>query len=251
MPNTSEGFYYPDANTNIAPLETVLANMAASSNSVAQQTPRVFANYAAMVAGVPSPVGGRLAITTQGSGILWQYDGTAAKWVVQNRPAFSDATARDAAIPSPSPGIVAVIRSGASYTEYRWTGASWVQTYVPWTAYVPAVAGLPSTVAEARFHRAGSLVTVQVRLAATGPATGSIAVGLPVAPRAYNATQSVGSAMAVIGAGIYSPAGVGIEGSNVVFWAPDTGRWGTQTNRPAAFASGSVLSFTVQYEPAA
>lgn len=39
MPNTSEGFYYPDANTNIAPLETVLANMAASSDSVAQQTP--------------------------------------------------------------------------------------------------------------------------------------------------------------------------------------------------------------------
>ena len=88
MPNTSEGFYYPDANTNIAPLETVLANMAASSNSVAQQTPRVFANYAAMVAGIPSPVGGRLAITTQGSGILWQYDGAAAKWVVQNHQPF-------------------------------------------------------------------------------------------------------------------------------------------------------------------
>ena len=125
MPNTSEGFYYPDANTNIAPLETVLANMAASSDSVAKQTPRVFANYAAMVAGIPSPVGGRLAITTQGSGILWQYDGTAAKWVVQNRPAFSNATARDAAIPSPSPGIVAVIGSGASYAQYTWDGTAW------------------------------------------------------------------------------------------------------------------------------
>ena len=125
MPNTSEGFYYPDANTNIAPLETVLANMAASSDSVARQTPRVFANYAAMVAGIPSPVGGRLAITTQGSGILWQYDGTAAKWVVQNRPAFSDATARNAAIPFPTVGIVAVTGSGASMAEYRWDGTAW------------------------------------------------------------------------------------------------------------------------------
>lgn len=149
------------------------------------------------------------------------------------------------------PGIVAVIGSGASYAEYRWTGAAWVQTYVPWTAYMPAVAGLPCTVAEARFHRSGSLVTVQVRLAATGSASGSIAVGLPITPRSYAPTQSVGSAMAVIGAGIYSPAGVGIEGSSVVsFWAPDTGRWGTQANRPAAFTAGSVLSFSVQYEPA-
>ena len=125
MPNTSEGFYYPDANTNIAPLETVLANMAASSDSVAQQTPRVFANYAAMVAGIPSPVGGRLAITTQGSGILWQYDGTAAKWVVQNRPTFSGATARDAAIPFPTAGIAVVISTGSNSAEYVWNGTVW------------------------------------------------------------------------------------------------------------------------------
>ena len=125
MPNTSEGFYYPDANTNIAPLETVLANMAASSDTVSKQTPRVFSTYAAMTAAIPTPVGGRLAITTQGSGILWQYDGTAAKWVVQNRPTFSNATARDAAIPSPTTGIVAVTGSDVTSTEWRYTGVAW------------------------------------------------------------------------------------------------------------------------------
>lgn len=78
-----------------------------------------------MVAGIPSPVGGRLAITTQGSGILWQYDGTAAKWVVQNQPAFSDTTARNAAIPLPTVGITCVIGSGSSMAEYLWTGTVW------------------------------------------------------------------------------------------------------------------------------
>ena len=125
MPNTAEGFYYPDANTNIAPLETVLANMAASSDTVSKQTPRVFANYAAMIAAIPAPTAGRLAVTTQGSGILWQYDGTAAKWVVQNTPTFANTPARDAAIPNPTAGIKCVTGSGATYAQYVYDGASW------------------------------------------------------------------------------------------------------------------------------
>lgn len=121
MPNTAEGFYYPDANTNIAPLETVLANMAASSDTVSKQTPRVFANYAAMIAAIPAPTAGRLTVTTQGSGILWQYDGTAAKWVVQNTPTFTNTAARDAAIPNPTAGIKCVIGS----MEYLHDGTKW------------------------------------------------------------------------------------------------------------------------------
>ena len=179
MPNTSEGFYYPDANTNIAPLETVLANMAASSNSVAQQTPRVFANYAAMVAGIPSPVGGRLAITTQGSGVLWQYDGTAAKWVVQNRPAFSNATARDAAIPSPSPGIIAVIGSGASYSEYVWTGTGWRAWVTPWQAITPAAGFTAGGSAGVRI--VGGLATYRGHLSGTLPAVGATVIATVLA----------------------------------------------------------------------
>lgn len=186
MPNTSEGFYYPDANTNIAPLETVLANMAASSNSVAQQTPRVFANYAAMVAGIPSPVGGRLAITTQGSGILWQYDGTAAKWVVQNRPAFSDVTARDAAIPFPTVGITAVIGTGAGYAEYLWTGAAWARSGVgTWQSFTPAWSNLTlgNGTSTGRYVRIGNTVHAYYSLTfgSTTVVTGGLYVALPIA----------------------------------------------------------------------
>lgn len=162
MPNTSEGFYYPDANTNIAPLETVLANMAASSDTVSKQTPRVFANYAAMVAGIPSPVGGRLAITTQGNGILWQYDGTAAKWVVQNRPVFSSATARNAAIPAPTAGIVAVISTGSNYAEYSFNGTEWQQ----WS--------LAESQLGAVFTPGGTFTDLGMPIGAQNPGTGSV-----------------------------------------------------------------------------
>jgi len=184
MPNTSEGFYYPDANTNIAPLETVLANMAASSNSVAQQTPRVFANYAAMVAGIPSPVGGRLAITTQGSGILWQYDGTAAKWVVQNTPTFTDTAARDAAIPNPTAGIKCVTGSGATYREYRHDGTSWVRSEVgTWRAFTPAWSNLTlgNGTSVGRYVQIGNTVHAYYSLTfgSTTVVTGGLYAALP------------------------------------------------------------------------
>ena len=208
MPNTSEGFYYPDANTNIAPLETVLANMAASSDSVAQQTPRVFANYAAMVAGIPSPVGGRLAITTQGSGILWQYDGTAAKWVVQNRPTFSGATARDAAIPSPTSGVAVVIGSGATYSEYVHDGTAWRAWTTPWQAITPAAGftGAPYV------RIAGGLATFRGDLTGTVPATTGTQVG----------TVPAGFRPAYSGQG-YSAAGDGQTGLSMVTWIDTNG----------------------------
>lgn len=208
MPNTSEGFYYPDANTNIAPLETVLANMAASSNSVAQQTPRVFANYAAMVAGIPSPVGGRLAITTQGSGILWQYNGTAAKWVVQNRPTFSDATARDAAIPSPTAGIVTVIGSGADYAEYRWNGSAWRGTAASGRLYNPGDVAVSAGTARADLPADSSFVGMT-------SATGRLTV---ITPGIYSITASATIYSTTVNAGDYAEVrlnGVGVPGGGL------------------------------------
>ena len=180
MPNTAEGFYYPDANTNIAPLETVLANMAASSDTVSKQTPRVFANYAAMIAAIPTPTAGRLAVTTQGSGILWQYDGTAAKWVVQNTPTFTNTAAREAAIPNPTAGVKCVIGSGADYAEYVWTGAAW-------RLRGPRVMGKAATAGDVVVPPSyGSLLSVAPTMlagAAVVSVTGHIANGLSGASR--------------------------------------------------------------------
>ena len=185
MPNTAEGFYYPDANTNIAPLETVLANMAASSDTVSKQTPRVFANYAAMIAAIPAPTAGRLAVTTQGNGILWQYDGTAAKWVVQNTPTFANTPARDAAIPNPTAGIKCVIGSGATYSEWVHDGTSWVRSEVgTWRAFTPAWSNLTlgNGTSVGRYVRIGNTVHAYYSLAfgSTTVVTGGLYVALPI-----------------------------------------------------------------------
>ena len=102
-------------------------------------------------------------------------------------------------------------------------------------------------------------VTVQVSLTATGAATGAITVAMPFAPRAgYLANQSVGSAAALIGTTVYTPATVEINGSTIVFRHSGTqalrhsgtGLWGSSAARQATFAAGSTLSFTATYEAA-
>ena len=194
MPNTAEGFYYPDASTNIAPLETVLANMAASSDAVSKQTPRVFANYAAMIAAIPAPTAGRLAVTTQGSGILWQYDGTAAKWVVQNTPTFTDTAARGAAIPNPTAGIVAVIGTGAGYAEYVWDGTAW-RSGIGGSLYNPSdvavAAGLQAAAIPVTSELSGMTIATS-RLTVTVPGVYSVSACATFYSTTINAADSAG-----------------------------------------------------------
>ena len=73
---------------------------------------------------------------------------------------------RDTAIPNPTPGIVAVIGSGASYAEYLWDGAAWRAWTTPWQAITPAAGfggggsvgvRLKSGVAVVRGHLSGTL----------------------------------------------------------------------------------------------
>lgn len=112
MPTTSEGFYYPDSSTSLS-LVTILAAMAASSDTVAKRIPTVFATVSARNAALPTPTEGQLSYTLDYD-ILWYYSGSA--WRPVGVPTFASIAARDAALPAPSLGDKCIVSAtGAEY----------------------------------------------------------------------------------------------------------------------------------------
>ena len=82
---------------------------------------RRFATWTAMDA-VGDAVTNELAIGDAGPGVWFKFDG--ADWVMNGTARFADATARDAALPSPAAGMLALTTDTG--ITYRYSGSAWV-----------------------------------------------------------------------------------------------------------------------------
>lgn len=95
------------------------AFLALNSVLAGGQVFRRFATWTAMD-GVADAVTHELAIVDAVPGAWFKYDG--AEWVMNGTAQFADATARDAALPTPAAGMLAV----ATGITYRYSGSAWL-----------------------------------------------------------------------------------------------------------------------------
>jgi hypothetical protein len=96
---------------------------------------------------------------------------------------FANAAARDAALTSPTEGMVTYQEGSNHLTVY--TGTEWVTFDTAWTTYTPTFTNftLGNGTVTAQYFKVGKMVTVQVAvtLGTTSAVSGLIGVSLPVA----------------------------------------------------------------------
>jgi len=145
MPTTNLGIYYPDAATNITPLQTVMASISTSVDAylAANATVHTIANTAgraALVAAYSPSVSNPLFVWRQdaAAGNNLEYTTNGTSWLAYGgkAPYFSTTAARDTALPSPVVGMHANTGSGSTYTEWAYDGSAWITTTYPDTGWV-------------------------------------------------------------------------------------------------------------------
>lgn len=140
----------------------------------APRIPMRFASMTALTATVTAPFAGQMAVTTD-YGVLWSWTG--ARWAPVGTPRFASTAALLAAIASPAVGDAAMVGSD----EYRClTARSWKLWARPETSWTPATTGIPVKVNAATYCVQAGRVVGDLRLTATGAATGSITFNPPL-----------------------------------------------------------------------
>jgi hypothetical protein len=110
---------------------------------------------------------------------------------------FTNSTARDAALTSPTEGMVAYLTASDHYTIYN--GSAWVIFDIAWNAWTPTFTNLTQGTGgttAAYYARIGKTVVAQVyvTMGTTAPTVGGqIGVSLPVQAANANRSLSVGT----------------------------------------------------------
>lgn len=142
--------------------------------SILGQIP-VFSTLADLKLRNTAPTPGQVAWATDTS-CAWSWTGT--RWAPVGTPVFATTAALLAAIASPVVGATAMV--GAD--EYRCsTAGSWKLWARPEVSWTPVFSGIPATVVAAKYRIRGGVVEGELRLTATGAATGSITFDPPLA----------------------------------------------------------------------
>ena len=166
---------------------------------------------------------------------------------------FANATARDAALTSPTEGMFTYQQGSDHYTIYN--GTTWVTFDTAWSTYTPTFANftLGNGTATAQYFRVGNMVTaqVQVTLGSTSAVSGLIGVSLPVAYAATARFVGYARATAVINYIMH----VIPSGANMALYAVSTsGAYAATTNTsatvPNTWAAGHTFFITATYEVA-
>jgi hypothetical protein len=112
---------------------------------------------------------------------------------------FTNATARDAALPTPNEGTFAYLTASDHYTIYN--GSSWVVSDVTWNAWTPTIGNLTQgagAVLQAFYARIGKTVVAQIYVTMGGAGLsvlGQFQIGLPIDIASTNRSGSIGTCL--------------------------------------------------------
>lgn len=171
---------------------------------------------------------------------------------------FTNSTARTAAIPSPTEGMVTYLTASDHFSVYN--GTEWVIFDIGWNAWTPTFTNLTQgtgAVTQAFYSRIGKTIVAQVyvSMGTTAPTVGGqIGISLPVAPASTNRSLSVGMAFMRDSVGgrtwngsvflTSSEAKMQVMGANLTY-----GYQVTQTGTvPHTWAANDYFQFTIMYQ---
>lgn len=172
---------------------------------------------------------------------------------------FTNSTARDAALTSPTEGMVAYLTASDHLTIYN--GSAWVIIDIAWNAWTPTITNLTQgsgAVTQAYYARIGKTIVAQVYITlGTSPTvSGGFQISLPVDHASSNRSLSVGRCFMRDSVGARTYAGdVYLQGS------PGTARmmainasatYAYQASQsasvPHSWTSADYFSFTIMYQ---
>lgn len=173
---------------------------------------------------------------------------------------FATTAARDAAITSPSEGMIAYSKADDAY--YIYSGSAWIPYDIGWVAWTPTITGLTQgtgAVTQCYYARIGKTIVAQGYITlGTGPTgIGTFTISLPVDHANSNRSAIVGQTFMRDSVAARSYTGfVSLQGS-----APGTIRLfahnasatytysATQSaSIPHSWTSGDYFSFTIVYQ---
>jgi hypothetical protein len=163
---------------------------------------------------------------------------------------FTNATARDTALPSPTEGMFAYLTASDHYTIYN--GTSWIVTDTAFTAYTPTFTNIPTpTTTSAAYYRVGKLVHFYIYVVMSGAPTGLITATLPVT--ATSAARSTYGARMSPGGTTYLGVPIPTSTTAIALYAVNTaGTYAsvtaTSATVPGAWVAGNTWVITGVYE---
>ena len=164
---------------------------------------------------------------------------------------FTNSTARDAALTSPTEGMVTYQTAADHYTIY--SGTEWISFDTKWSTYTPTLTNVTigNGTVSAQYFRVGKMVTVQVQvvLGTTSSVTGLIGVSLPVAFVSANRFVGTCRASVVIN---YLMHVIGVGSIMNVYAVGTAGAYASTTNTsatiPNTWASTHQFFISATYE---
>ena len=166
---------------------------------------------------------------------------------------FTNSTTRDAALTSPTEGMVTYQSAADHYTIY--SGTEWIAFDTKWSTYTPTLTNVTigNGTVSAQYFRVGKMVTVQVQvvLGSTSSVSGLIGVSLPVAFVSANRFVGTCRASVVIN---YLMHVIGVGSIMNVYAVGTAGAYASTTNTsatvPNTWANTHQFFISAQYEVA-
>jgi len=171
---------------------------------------------------------------------------------------FTNSTARDAALTSPTEGMTVYLTGLDHYQIYN--GSAWITFDIGWNAWTPTFTNLTQgtgAVTQAYYARIGKTVVAQVyvTMGTTAPTvSGQIGISLPVNSASANRSLAVGSALMRDSVGGRSYSGTVFLSTTeakmqAINAAATYSYQATQTGSiPHTWAANDYFSFTITYQ---
>lgn len=165
---------------------------------------------------------------------------------------FASTTARDAAITSPSEGMITYSKADDAY--YIYSGSAWIAFDTTWIAFTPTLTNVTATSTTAYYYRVGKVIHFYVYVVVSAAPTGIITVSLPVTSTSVT-RHSAEVRMSVAGTTYFGKGIFASSGTTCQVYAMNAaGTYVTSTATsgtvPAAWVSTNTFLITGTYEAA-
>lgn len=165
---------------------------------------------------------------------------------------FADATARDAALTSPTEGMCVYLTGNVHYQFYN--GTSWITTDIAWNAYTPTLTNVTATSTIAYYYRVGKVIHFFVYVVVSAAPTGLITVSLPITSTSVTRhsaeVRMVVAGTTYFGKGIFASSGTTCQVVAMNASGTYVSSTATSGTVPAAWVSGNTFLITGTYEAA-
>jgi hypothetical protein len=175
---------------------------------------------------------------------------------------FTNATARDAALPTPNEGMVVYLTASDHFQVYN--GSAWVTFDIAWNAWTPTLTNLTQgtgATLSAFYARIGKTVVAQVyaTMGTTPTVGGQFSISLPVDIANSNRSISIGTcvmrdaggAVSYLGSVLATSSAPSVARMQTIGTAGATATLSSQTaTNPFTWATtaGSYFQFTIMYQ---